>query len=485
MSENKIQLMKGRIFLSEEKIIEGEVVINGEVIEDITKGSKPHGEYEVIDLDGRLVIPGFIDSHTHLLQGGIEMMRPDLTDTESFEEVCEIIREVLPSYERGEMVIASNYDESKWVKRENPTKEDLDRISPENPLILRRICGHCAIANSRALEMIPRARTGVDLKTGVLKEDVPLNINKIFPPKEDLVREGLRKVVKKANRLGITSIHEVIKLNHIDFYEEMSSDELTLNVRLYVPVNDLHGVRIPTREFSRTTFGGVKIFVDGSIGARTAANTFSYADDPSSKGLLLYSQAELDTFVSIAEEKGVQLMVHAIGNDAVKKTLHAFLAHIKERNVLRHKIEHVELIDLEDITILRKSGVIASMQPNFIGLWSQRGGMYEHALGERFEINNPIGVMKKRGVIVAFGSDSMPLSPLVGIKGVVEAPFECQRITMEGAIECYTKNSAFAGFSEHKEGTIVRGNLANIVILSRDGKSIYRTFFKGRCVYSS
>jgi predicted amidohydrolase YtcJ len=319
----------------------------------------------------------------------------------------------------------------------------------------------------------------------VLKEDVPLNINKIFPPKEDLVREGLRKVVKKANKLGITSIHEVIKLNYIDFYEEMSSDELTLNVRLYVPIDDLHGVRIPEREFSMTTFGGVKIFVDGSIGARTAANTFSYADDPSNKGLLLYSQEELDTLVSIAEEKGVQLMVHAIGNDAVKKILHAFLSHIEEKNVLRHKIEHVELIDLEDIEILRKSGVIASMQPNFIGLWSQRGGMYEEVLGERFTINNPIGEMKERGVIVAFGSDSMPLSPLVGIKGVVEAPFECQKMTWEEAIGCYTKNGAFAGFSEHQEGTMVRGNLANIVILSKDGKSIYRTFFKGRCVYSS
>lgn len=483
--ENKIQLVNGKIFLSEKKIVRGTILFSGERIVDVTTETKTRGGFEVIDLEERWVVPGFIDSHTHLLQGGIEMMRPDLSNTNNLEEASEVILDALSSYEKGDMVIASNFDESKWERKEKPDRKFLDRVSPENPLIMRRICGHIAVANSLALEMIPDTRTGVDRETGVLKEDVPLNINKIFPPKKDVVREGLRKVIRRANKLGITSIHEVIKLKHIDFYEELNMDELTLNVRLYVPVDDLGGVRIPEREFRNTEFGGAKIFADGSIGARTAANTFFYSDDPMNKGLLLCTPEELDSYVTDAEEKGIQLMIHAIGNDAINKVLNAFRKNIKEKNRLRHKIEHVELLDLEDIDIILDCGVVASMQPNFIGLWSQPGGMYDRVFGKRFEINNPIGLMKSKGVIVAFGSDSMPLSPLFGIEGVVNAPFKCQTITFEEAIGCYTKNSAFAGFSDKKEGEITKGDQANVVVLSKDRKSIYRTFFKGRCVYSS
>ncbi|MCK4234999.1 amidohydrolase [candidate division WOR-3 bacterium] len=483
---NKILLVNGRIFLSDVNIEMGNILIEGEKIKEIYSGKKANIKAESIDLEGRMVIPGFIDAHTHLLQEGIEMMRPDLSCAESPDDVLEIVRDALKKYKKNDFIIASNFDESKWENKKVPSREELDRAVPDNPLVIRRVCGHIAVANSLALEKIPDVWRGVDRKTGIMKEDVPLNISRIFPPDEDEVRKGLRKAVKKANNLGITSIHEIVKLSNVRFYEELGEEGgLTLNVRVYIPIDDLDGVRKPNFDFRKTVFGGVKIFGDGSIGARTAANTFSYKDSPGNKGLLIYKQSEFEKFIQDAEKAGIQLMIHAIGNKTIKIVLNAYENYLKGKNPLRHRMEHCELIDFNDIERMRKLGIIASMQPNFIYLWSQPGGMYEQAFGKRFKTNNPIALLKKNGITVAFGSDSMPLSPLLGIEGTVTAPFVCQRMGREEAIKCYTKNSAFAGFSQKSEGEITIGKEANLVVLDSERKKIYLTFYRGRCVYSS
>lgn len=481
----KLQLINGKIFLSDKRIVKGSILIDGEKIKRVYFNDSSHRGVDSIDLKGRMVIPGFIDAHTHLLQEGIKMMRPDLSSAESPEDILEIVREALKEYKKGDIIIASDFDESKWKNKRIPGKNNLDRVSPDNPLIIRRICGHIAVANSLALEKITDAWEGIDRKTGIMKEDVPLNISRIFPPEDYEVRKGLRKAVSKANSLGITSIHEIVKLSHISFYEELGEGGgLTLNVRVYIPIDDLGGVKKPDFEFRKTIFGGIKIFEDGSIGARTAANTFSYKDSPGNKGILIYSQREVEKFIQDAEKIGIQLMIHAIGNRAIKVVLNAYEKYLKDKNPLRHRMEHCELIDSNEIERMRKLEIIASMQPNFIYLWSQPRGMYEQAFGNRFKTNNPVALLKKKGITVAFGSDSMPLSPLLGIEGTVTAPFECQRMVMKEAIMCYTMNSAFAGFSLKKEGEIKNGKEANLVVLDREIRKIYLTFYKGRCVYS-
>ncbi|TES90790.1 MAG: hypothetical protein E3J87_09260 [Candidatus Cloacimonadota bacterium] len=483
--EKVFQLVNGNIFLPDEKIVKGNILIEGENIREVYFDNKRRNGVEDIDLKGKMVVPGFIDSHTHLLQKGIEMMRPDLSIAESPEDVLDIIHMALKEYKKGNVVIASNFDESRWRNKKIPDKKDLDRVSSDNPLIIRRICGHIAVANSMALVKIPRKWKGVDRKTGVMKEDVPLNLSKIFPQYEEEVREGLRKAVKRANSLGITSIHEIAKLSSLSFYEELGDkDELTLNVRLYIPVNDLGCIKKPDFYFNKTIFGGVKIFADGSIGARTAANTFFYKDNPGNKGTLIFTKNELERFVIDAENSGIQLIIHAIGNKAVKQVIDVYDRQIKKGNPQRHRIEHCELIDIDDIERMQRLKIVASMQPNFIYLWSQPGDMYEQVLGRRFETNNPVSLLKNKGVTVAFGSDSMPLSPLLGIKGTVNAPFEYQRMKKEEAITCYTKNSAFAGFSLRREGDIKKGKEANLVVLDKKVKKIYLVFYRGSCVYS-
>ncbi len=482
--KKRILFTGGRIFLSHENFVQGSLLIEGGEIVRFFEETPVYLDAEKIDLESNLLIPGFIDAHTHLFQEGIEMTRPDLSSAKSREELFEILREAIREYEKGALIIASDFDESEWHNKQLPRKSELDAIGNQNPVIVRRICGHLAIANGLALEKIPPVWGGVDRKTGIMKEDVPLNLSRIFPPDTETVRDGLEAAVSKANHLGITSIHEITKLANVRFFEELAAkDELTLNVRFYIPVEDLGGIKEPVGSFNRTAFGGIKLFADGSIGARTAANTFEYTDTPGNSGLLIYEEDDLREYVERAEKEGIQLAIHAIGNRAIRQVLDAYAHAVQPHNPLRHRIEHLELIDEEDIERIHENGIVASMQPNFVKLWSQPGGMYEHVLGDHYPANNPMGEMKRVGIIVAFGSDTMPMNPLLGIEGTLSAPFDRQRMTMEQAIASYTRSSAIAGCSLKMEGTIEEGKEANLVILDPEKMSVCRTFFRGRCVF--
>ena len=411
------------------------------------------------------------------------MMRINLSKAHSLDDMLGMIREGLRQYKRGDAIIASDFDESKWRVKRIPDRIILDKVSPQNPLVIRRICGHIAVANTLALREIGSNWKGVDKKTGIMTEDVPLNINRVFPPKSSDVIKGLRQIVKEANALGITSINEIVNASQVHFYEKLGND-LTLNVRVYIPLTEIKRVKKPDIVFKKTTFGGIKLFADGSIGARTAANDFYYRDTQRKKGKLVYTAQELSNIIKDAESEGIQLIIHAIGNKAIRQVLTGYEQQVEKGNPLRHRIEHCELIDKKDINRMAKLGIVASMQPNFISQWSQSGGMYEALLGNRYRFNNPVALLMAKGITVAFGSDCMPLSPLFGIKSIVNAPFNSQKISKEDALFNYTRNSAYAGFTLFKEGEIKSGKEANLVILDKKLQKVYITIFKGRCVYS-
>lgn len=481
----RLLLADGRIFLSEERIVEGSVLIEDECIAGHFAGSSPRIDAERVDLGGKLLIPGFIDAHTHLFQEGVEMMRPDLSDATSKEEMLAILRDAVKRYGKGEAVVASDFDESSWEDGGLPCRRELDAITTQHPLVARRICGHLAVGNSLALERVSHEWGGVERETGIMKEEVPLNLMKIFPPDPDAIQDGLRQAVRKANSLGITSIHEITDLSNVRAFEQLAEDgHLTLNVRFYIRLADCGEVMRPAGNFCRTTFGGIKLFADGAIGARTAANTFAYLDTPGNSGLLMHEEETLRAHVRIAEERGIQLAIHSIGDLAIKQVLNAY-EQVGAGNPHRHRIEHAELVDEGDMERIRRLRITVSMQPNFIKLWSQPGGMYEAALGDRYPTNNPVGKLKRMGVDVAFGSDAMPMSPLLGIEGTVSAPFACQRMSLKEAIICYSKHSAKAGFSFKREGEIQKGKEANLVVLDEDSLVICRTFYRGKSVFGA
>jgi len=215
--------------------------------------------------------------------------------------------------------------------------------------------------------------------------------------------------------------------------------------------------------------GGLKIFCDGALGARTAALSEPFADDPGNKGMFVHERKSLDEMVSRANEHDVQLVIHAIGDVGIDTTISALesaLASSPKRDH-RHRIEHLELPTHQHIKQMSKLKIVASMQPNFVGEWGGINGMYADRLGkERAMTNNPFNEILKAGVRLAFGSDCMPFSPVYGIYSAVTAPFETQRISAEQSVAAYTRDAAFAGFDERIKGTLEEGKLADFIVMS-------------------
>jgi len=218
------------------------------------------------------------------------------------------------------------------------------------------------------------------------------------------------------------------------------------------------------------------MYIDGSIGARTAVFFEPYADDPSTSGIFTTQPKDLRQRVLTSHRLGMQVAIHAIGDRGIEEALNAIEAALDEepRNDHRHRIEHCEVLTENQILRIKRLGVVASMQPNFAGEWGQPGGMYEQRLGpERLRRSNPYRRMLDEGIKVAFGSDCgycppWPFNPIYGLWSAVNHPIEESRITLEKAIKCYTLDAAYASFEEDLKGSIEPGKLADITLLSED-----------------
>jgi hypothetical protein len=478
-------------------VVRGSKIVNagaeGEV--DVPPGS------EIIDAEGGTVMPGFIDSHTHFILMGVRTLTTlDLSRTGSIAEVIEQVRERVPLIPEGAWLEGHGWDESGWPERRYPTKWDLDPVSLGRPVVLTPYYGHLVSVNSTALEL---ANIGKDTSdppggqivkdpetgepTGVVRDEAIRLIDGVRPPTSKKASlQGLRKACEIALSRGCTSVHE-LDAGTVDLgtYQAARMDG-SLRVRAYVMptarfteemLDSLEALGIKTGfgdEFLR--IGSVKIYIDGSMGARTAVFSEPYDDDPSTKGIFTISSQELRDRVAKAHRNGMQVAIHAIGDRAIQESLDAIKAALEEfpREDHRHRIEHCEILTDEQIRRIKRLSVIPSMQPNFAGEWGGPGGMYEQRLGpERLERNNPYRRLLDEGIRVAFGSDCgycppWPFNPVYGIWAAVRHPIEGSRITVEEAVRCYTLDAAYASFEEGIKGSIEPGKLADIAILSED-----------------
>jgi len=472
------------------------LLLNNGLIEKIYlhKERLPH-HVKKIDLNGNYVAPGFIDSHTHLIARGIELQRIDLEGCRSLDNCLERLRSGL--HKEDEVVFGSNWDESAWdtPQLDILNRYTLDKISKRRPVIMRRICGHFAVVNTKALQLIPKKWKIINRKNGHLYEDAALNLDRIFP----IGNSGLERAIElgsaEATAKGITSIHEITNPQRFRLLHKVHRNRgLKIRCAAYIKSQYLEDILASGMSSGfgneMLRFAGIKVYLDGSVGARTAAFKQFY-EKMRTRGMILLSIQELGTIIKTANDNGIQLMIHAIGDRAVAHALKAFKKHISKSNPLRHRLEHVEKLDSSSIRHMAEMNMVASMQPNFVKRWQQPGGLYEQYLGKRYKEMNCFRRLLEAGIKVIFGSDCMPLGPLYGIQGALTHPFPCGRLDPIDAFRLYTQEPAFATFEEDKKGAIEAGRFADLVVLDKnplteknlDTIKIVMVFVGGRIVY--
>jgi predicted amidohydrolase YtcJ len=483
----------------------------------------------IVDAGGRLVLPGFNDSHVHFLSGGFQLASVDLRDAATPQEFAERIRLFAQKIPKGRWITGGDWDHERWPNASLPTRELIDASTPDTPVFVSRLDGHMALANSLALRLagvtretpdppggliVRDAKTGEP--TGVLKDAAMSYVYKVIPASsfEEKLAAALA-ATEHAAKHGVTSVQDMSAGNDVGVYQ-MLAEQGRLKTRIYA-VSPLPYWERLANAGVRARFGsdllrigGLKGFADGSLGSTTALFFEPYLDAPTTRGLLgdeMQPEGSMLERVREATRYGLQVMIHAIGDEANDKILSIFEQVAKETGARdnRFRIEHAQHLRPQEIKRFGRGPIIASMQPFHCiddGRWAEKRIGRERARG-----TYAFRSLLDAGAVLAFGSDwtVAPIDPLTGIYAAVtrrtldgknpQGWIPEQKITVEEAVRAYTVGSAYAEFADDVKGTITKGKLADLVILSRDIFSIdpveiervrvVLTVMDGRVVYES
>jgi hypothetical protein len=444
----------------------------------------------VVDLDGRVVLPGFNDAHTHIFSVGIELIETDLSAADSREEALELLAENVAETPAGEWVLGFSYDESTWPAGERTylTRTDLDALSTDHPIAATRVDGHTVSLNSMGLEAVEFSDaddviTEGDEPTGRVVEDAAWEAKAASYPSPKKARVALRAAIDRYHELGVTSVATMSGLTTVRergsvdmeaLFGTWRDDDLNLRITYYVradQIDSLVDLELP-HGFGddRLRIGGVKTFSDGAIGSQTARLYGEFADDPGNSGTMVNDAETLAGWYERAARAGQQVATHSIGGAGIDTVVDQYEAVIEASDLDDHRfrIEHLELATDEALERIAELGIVASMQPNFLQ-WSVEGGLYESRLGtQNLSRNNRFADVLAAGIPLAFGSDKMPPGPLYGIEHAVTADHESQRLSVDQAVAAYTRGAAYAESMEDEKGTLEPGRLADAVVLSAD-----------------
>lgn len=492
----ELLLENGRIHLfDDDRTVTAAVLFRAGTVAAVGDATAVHAEAtgpEVVDLEGRTVLPGFNDAHTHLVSVGIDELETDLGPATSRADALVRLSANAATTERGAWVLGFNYDESRWPTDERRllTREDLDGVSEDHPVAATRVDGHTATVNSVGLDALDLTGVEGDVRvdgdgrpTGVLVENAAGRLRRETFPDAEKARRALDLAIDRAHALGITSVQNMSSLtaptaggNPVQraFFSAWHDDELDLRVTVYVHADharSLADLSVASGFGDRyLRLSGTKVFSDGSLGAYTAKLYDPYVDAPGTRGEWVNEPDELERIFRISAGADQQLATHALGDEAIDAVLDRYEAALGDYTIddPRPRIEHVELASDDAIDRMADLGVVASMQPNFLE-WNEDGRVYETRLGaDALDSNNRFRAMLDAGVPLAFGSDTMPIGPLFGIHLAVNTPYEAQRLTVDEAIAAYTRGAAYAEFAEGYKGTLEPGMVADAVVLDDD-----------------
>jgi hypothetical protein len=457
---------------------------------------------QVVDAQGKRLLPGFNDAHVHFSDGGLSLRAVQLNDATSLKEFVRRIAEHAKHMAPGEWLREGEWDETKWSPANLPTRQDIDAVTPHNPAALDRYDGHMTLVNSQVLALAgisaatqdpPGGVIVRDAKgepTGALKDAAVNLIAKVIPaPTHGQRRRAIEDAEREAARLGVTSIQDMAQdYGDIAVYTELAREgKLTLRVYgapLIAGIEDQARLGIG-RAFGSAgvRIGAVKMFADGSLGSRTAYFLQPFDDQPGNRGILGKDMLPLErtrAWLRRADAADLQVCTHAIGDAAIGTVLDLYAEIEKEAGPRdrRWRIEHAQHMAAADFARFAALKVIASVQPTQAiddGRWAE--GRIGH---DRASRTYAFKTFLDHGVRLAFGTDwpVAPFDPLLGLYAATtratldgkhpQGWFPEQKISIQESIEAYTSGSAYAEFQEHEKGSIEVGKLADLVLLSND-----------------
>jgi predicted amidohydrolase YtcJ len=489
--------------------------------DDIRALAAPPGKK--LDLRGRTVMPGFTDAHLHFLSYGIGLQEIELAGVPTLTEALAIVAARAATTPAGQWLTGRGWDHTLWAGGDFPTRQDLDRAAPDHPVFLRRKCGHAGWANTRALELAGITAATPDpvggaidhdpatgQPTGILKDVAMELMFRLFAePSLGEATAAIKAAMPHAHRAGLVGVHTMEGAGAFRAFQALqASGELKLRITMQIPEENLDaaiqaGLRSGFgNEWLR--IGGVKIFSDGALGARTAYMLEAFEGYPDSYGLPMGSVEHLREAIAKASRAGIASFVHAIGDRANREVLDAIAAARAEEDPtgkrqianrkpqavkddlqfaicnspLRHRIEHAQITHPADIPRFASLGVIASMQPIHA---TQDMLIADQLWGARSAHSYAWRSLLDAGAVLAFGSDAPveTLNVLAGLHAAVTRRradgtpgpagwYGEQRLTMDEAVYAYTMGAAYASGEETIKGSLAPGKLADLVVLSQD-----------------
>jgi predicted amidohydrolase YtcJ len=487
---------------------------------------------KVIDIQGQRLVPGFHDSHVHFLGAGIFLGQIDLKLCANEAEFGKMLREYDQKLPPGRWLLGGNWDHDRTFNGVLPTAAMIDKyVSPDRPVYIRRYDGHMALANTVAMKKAGINAATQEIKggeivrqpgtqepTGILRDNAMSLMGSVIPgtDEEDIVR-GIRRALDEARSVGVTAVDDIDGSGHAvrtklwKHYKNLEAKgELSVRVRLFWPISEARGLADLIANEGRGTglaqLGGVKGFMDGSLGSSTAKMFDPYRHDTTTTGVWVTPPSAMLQYAMEADKLGLQVVVHAIGDEANAKLLDIY-TQVNEKNGprdRRFRIEHAQHLRQEDYPRFAAASVIASMQPYHVvddAKWA------EGRIGtERCSSSYAYRSLLDNGAMLSFGSDwaVAPLNPLVGIDAAVNRRslddkypggwFPAQKIKVEEALHAYTAGAAYAMFAEKQQGVLKPGMNADLVVLDRDildkneqdniGKTmVVMTIVNGKIVY--
>lgn len=500
----KLLLKNGKIYQKRNLFTDALYMENGYIISSGSKALLEENRLkpsEIMDLDGKTVVPGFNDAHLHFYQAGVALSTVNLYGSASIEEMITRSQAFLEKQGKNlKTLIGRGFNQDYFTEKRLPTRTDLDRISRDIPIVFTRTCSHLAVVNSAALEklnlstplpfieggQIDAASDG--LPNGIFRENAIRLLDVLYEEESiDSALHHIRAAAEKALSYGITSV----QVNDI-WLDNPEAQVVEEAYRRYAEVNP--SIRIYHQVYAKDVetfskrlesgfdcsespflkYGLLKMFADGSLGARTAYLKKPYADDPSTRGIPTMSQELLESMIRTAEDHGIQTAIHVIGDGALERVLDAYEKVIQD-NRNRHGLIHVQITDQNLLERIRKLNLMVYAQPIFLHYDLH---IVEDRVGKRLaDSSYAFGTMEKLGIRVAYSSDA-PIENFQVMENLHCAVnrqdltlFPPEGYNMKEAVDRYTAldnitaNSAYMSFEENRKGSLLPGYYADLVIL--------------------